>query len=138
MLNYVFGNLQSVLYGLGAIALAVVAAAVTAVLYQYFTFNSCPPGTRPLPSPKGRIPIVGHRHLVNQVDTFQLPLICREVFVIRLSDGLESSGRSISCRWAIFATSSSLRMSPSRLLLISFPLSELGSHGPSFGSNIIS
>jgi hypothetical protein len=39
----------------------------TAILYQYFTFNSCPPGTRLLPSPKGRIPVVGHRYLITPV-----------------------------------------------------------------------
>jgi hypothetical protein len=69
MLNLISGNLQSVFYVLGGLALAVVGAAISAVLYQYFTFNSCPPGTRPLPSPKGRIPLIGHRHLVNQVCT---------------------------------------------------------------------
>jgi hypothetical protein len=90
MANLISANLQSVLYVLGGLALAVVGATISAVFYQYFTFNSCPPGTRPLPSPKGRIPLIGHRHLVNQVRGPQSSLTCREVCEIRLSDGLES------------------------------------------------
>jgi len=74
-LSMISGNVQSILLGLGGVALAVVVAAITAVLYQYFTFNSCPPGTRPLPSPTGRLPLVGHRHLVNQVHSHITVLI---------------------------------------------------------------
>jgi hypothetical protein len=55
------------IYILGAGVLACLGTLITAILYQYFTFNSCPPGTRPLPSPKGRLPLLGHRHLINPV-----------------------------------------------------------------------
>src|SRR5277367_35663 len=51
---------------LGMVVVGVVVAS-SAVLYQYFTFNSCPPGTRPLPSPKGRLPLIGHRNLIAKV-----------------------------------------------------------------------
>jgi len=55
--GYIFGGavLNGLLAGLGLI------------LFQYFTFNRCPKGTRPLPSPKGRLPFVGHKHLMDPV-----------------------------------------------------------------------
>jgi len=66
--------------GVGVVTCAVVA--VTAVLYQYATFNSCPPGTRPLPSPKGRLPLVGHRYLIDAVQyPIEHELISRHNFV---------------------------------------------------------
>ena len=58
------------IYAIYVVVSGVVIAGLTvaaAVLYQYFAFNSCPPGTRPLPSPRGRLPIVGHRYLINPV-----------------------------------------------------------------------
>ena len=65
-------------YGASVIISALVIALLTAtaaVLYQYFTFNSVPPGTRPLPSPKGRLPVVGHRHLIHPVRPFGMLLL---------------------------------------------------------------
>lgn len=63
------------IYAVYVVVSGVVIAGLTvaaAVLYQYFTFNTCPPGTRPLPSPRGRLPIVGHRYLTHPVYSLQI------------------------------------------------------------------
>lgn len=65
-------SLDNLYIFLGIIGVGLVVA-TAAILYQYFTFNSCPPGTHPLPSPKGRLPLVGHRNLIKQVCSSSFP-----------------------------------------------------------------
>ena len=62
-------NLWFPLYVVGITALVGIGSVAAGILYQYFTFNSCPAGTRPLPTPNGRLPLVGHRHLLTPVPT---------------------------------------------------------------------
>jgi hypothetical protein len=59
------------------VGLAVFAAsgAVVAILYQYFMFNVTPAGTRALPSPTGRLPLVGHRYLTQPVRRVEMELM---------------------------------------------------------------
>lgn len=71
-------KLWYVLYIVGVATVVGIGSVVAGILYQYLTFNSHPAGTRALPSPKGRLPLVGHRHLLTAVQISFWPMLtCR-------------------------------------------------------------
>ena len=127
------------LYVLLGLVVGGIVVASSAVLYQYFTFNSCPPGTRPLPSPKGRLPLVGHRNLIKQVTS----LIVGTLILQRgLRDSLINWTRELgeiyqlqmgNFRYVVVSSDVAVKV-------IGVPLvtDNIGSNGSSFGLDFVS